>query len=87
MGTKKGTRIKETRKLAAAKETVIAKKAASPKKQSVQKIVSKTIGKKGKATIESKSLFKAKKAVKAPAAKIKTPKKVVAKTVKATVKK
>jgi len=83
-------RTEETRKLATAKKTVIAKKAAmSPKNQSAQKIVSKTIGKKGKAIAESKSLFKAKKAVKAPAAKTKTPKpkKVAAKTVKAAVKK
>ncbi|XP_012055627.1 PREDICTED: late histone H1-like [Atta cephalotes] len=89
---------KAPRKPTAAKKTTTAKKAATSPKKPAQKAVAKTAGKKGKATTEwlpiegkegGKSPSKAKKTVKAPAAKTKTPKpkKATGKAVKAAAKK
>ncbi|TGZ46360.1 late histone H1-like [Temnothorax curvispinosus] len=91
-GTKKDAREKTAiaRKPAAAAKKTTAKKAPeSPKKAAPKTAAAKTAVKKGKAAAEPKSPSKAKKAVKAPAAKTKTPKpkKATAKTVKAAAKK
>ncbi|XP_024893645.1 putative helicase MOV-10 isoform X1 [Temnothorax curvispinosus] len=91
-GTKKDGREKTAiaRKPAAAVKKTTAKKALeSPKKATPKTAAAKTAVKKGKAAAEPKSPSKAKKAVKAPAAKTKTPKpkKATAKAVKAAAKK
>ncbi|XP_072752849.1 histone H1-like [Anoplolepis gracilipes] len=79
--TTKKDKIEKTttvRKPAATKKAAAAKKPESPKKQPAQKkaaAAAKSVGKKkGKAATETKSPSKAKKTVKAPAAKTKTPK-------------
>ncbi|XP_011163196.1 histone H1A, sperm [Solenopsis invicta] len=88
-GAKKEARVEKTttaRKPAAAKKP--AAKKAAPKKPA-QKTAAKATAKKAKAASEPKSPSKAKKTVKAPAAKTKTPKpkKATAKSVKASAKK